>query len=150
VRKLFGAAQSWAESRSGVSCYLGAVRYGTAIQIQQHAIDLIDRNGPDAVGRGILRADLLLLKRTAFAHEAEVRLICVDDERNTAINGFIQIPIDPNELFEEVSYDPRLISFERIEREAIAKSLGYTGPFGPSDLYQKFILEAILPNGWKE
>lgn len=148
-RKLIGAARSWAATLEGVSCYLGAVRYGTRDQILQYAANLIDRHGPAAVGRGHLRADLLLFKRTAFAHEAEIRLMCVDD-RGINAEGQIRLPIEPNEVFEEVSFDPRLAPFERIERETIAKSLGYAGPFRHSDLYQRTLLEVILPNGWKD
>jgi hypothetical protein len=92
-RKLIEAAGSWAASLGGVSCYLGAVRYGTRDQIMQYAANLIDRHGPAAVGRGLLRADLLLLKRAAFAHEAEVRLIIVD-ERGISADGLIRIPIE--------------------------------------------------------
>lgn len=61
--KLIAAAQSWAAAFPGVSIYLNAVGYGTATKIQQHLINLIDRNGASAVGRGALRAELLLLNR---------------------------------------------------------------------------------------
>jgi hypothetical protein len=148
-RKLLDAARAWAASLPGVSCYVGAVRYGTREQIYQYAGELIGRNGPTAAGRGSHRAEFLLLKRPAFVHEAEIRLICVD-ERGTGADEVIRFPIDPNAIFEEVSFDPRLAPFERIEREAAARKLGYAGPFRESGLYQGTLLRMIFPNGWKQ
>jgi hypothetical protein len=125
------------------------VQYKNGDEIMQHLANVIDRFGPTAVGMGRLRAELLLLKRVAFSHEREVRLICVD-ERGIENQDMIRIPIDPNEIFEEVTFDPRLIDFERIERETVARNLEYRGPIRESQLYQGVDIQLLLPNGWKE
>lgn len=147
--RLIRAAQAWAASHAGVSCFVGAVQYKNGDEIMQHLANVIDRFGPTAVGMGRLRAELLLLKRVAFSHEREVRLICVD-ERGIENQDMIRIPIDPNEIFEEVTFDPRLIDFERIERETVARNLEYRGPIRESQLYQGVDIQLLLPNGWKE
>ena len=167
ARKLIAAARSWTAANPDVSCYLGAVRYGSNDEISRQMTNLIVRHGPEAVGRGSLRAELLLLKRAAFAHEAEIRLICVDERANRGDGeiraphetpsafvddetpGVVHMPIDPNELFDEVAYDPRLTTFERDQRETIAKNLGYAGPFWQSDLYSVPLIELRFPHGWK-
>ncbi len=149
VSCLIGASQDWARALSGVSCFIGAVQYGTAAEIKQHLVNLVDQFGPAKLGVGQLRAKLLLLKRKAFSHENEIRLICVDERKVEQLN-VLRVSVAPNELIEEVTFDPRLPTFERKEREEAIRSLGYTGQFGSSDLYQKLFIELPLPNGWKE
>jgi hypothetical protein len=148
ARKLLAAMQAWASAVQGISCFVGAVRYGPQQAIYQQLANLIRRHGPHALGRGQLRAQLLLVKRQAFAHEAEVRLICVD-ESDSPERNCLRIPIDPLVLFEEITFDPRLAPFERIERATAVRNLGYTGPLGQSELYQKILLKVMLPSGWE-
>jgi hypothetical protein len=133
---------------AGLSQYVGEVQYGTRDVVQQRLANLIQKHGPSALGSGRLRAGLLLLKREAFAHEREVRLMCVDERKNVT-GDVINVAIDPNVLFEEVTFDPRLVGFERLERESAARALGYTGAFGYSDLYHNTLLVIRFPSGWK-
>ena len=146
-RKLLSAMQDWARSRPAMSCFIGAVRYESSDAIRQYLTDRISQYGPGAVGRGQLRAELLLLKRQMFSHEAEVRMICVCDLPEQPL---MQIPVDPSSIFDEVTFDPRLETFEQREREAVARSLNYKGPVRRSDWYTVILLQVILPNGWKE
>jgi hypothetical protein len=148
-RKLSNVLARWKKGSITRSFYIGCVRYGTRDQVLQELANLIGNHGPVALGRGHLRAELSLLKRQAYAHEAEVRAICIDGQPASE-QPMIRIQVEPNELIEEVEFDPRLITFERKEREAVAKSLGYEGPFGDSGLYQGQDLEVVLPNGWKK
>jgi len=145
-RKLLSALQKWATTTAmpGISCFVGAVQYTCREQVQQTLTNRIYRHGPHAVGRGRLRAELLLLKRLAFSHEDEVRIICVAS-RDVPEESFPRIPIEPTELFDEVTFDPRLAPFEREERKAAAKSLGYNGPFNDSELYHGTALIVKLP-----
>jgi len=85
----------------------------------------------------------MLLKRTAFSHEAEVRLIYVE-HRLGANKPLLRVPIDPNEVFDEITFAPRLVEFERLERETTIKSAKYTGAVNTSDLYQSTLMEVIL------
>lgn len=93
-------------------------------------------------------AELALVKRRTFAHESEVRLVYVES-RDIAPPKIFQLPIDPNEVFDDVAFDPRLVLFERREREATAQQLGYTGPFSDIGTYQKTILIVGEPPGVK-
>lgn len=147
-RRLLCAARAWAETQPGLSFSIGAIAYGDQDKIAQHVVDMLDRNGPEVLGRGTMRAELLLLKRRAFAHESEVRLICID-ERGRERTDLLSVSVDIDSVIEEVSFDPRLIAFERREREARARALGYEGPFGKPDLYQKVLHLVPLKNGWK-
>jgi hypothetical protein len=48
------------------------------------------------------------LKRSAFAHEHEVRLLYVDADRKYVGKEFIKVPIDVNRVIEEIILDPRV------------------------------------------
>jgi hypothetical protein len=146
--KLISVLQTWAANSEDRSCFVGSVRYGSREQILQELANLIGCHGPKALGHGKLRAELLLLKRDAFSHESEVRAICIDG-RPIGEQSIIQVHVDPVQFIEEVEFDPRLLTFERREREAVARDLGYTGQFRDSGLYQGQLLEVVLRHGWK-
>jgi hypothetical protein len=59
----------------------------------------------------------------------------------------MRVKIDPNVLFDEVTFDPRLELFERKEREAVIKNLGYTGKIVDSNLYQRpeLVVRLVAP-----
>lgn len=80
------------------------------------------------------------MKRSEFEHEREVRLIYVE-EREIEHEKLIRVPFDPNVVFDEITFDPRLLEFERREREALFKDKGYTGTFTKSDLYLGMFLD---------
>ena len=142
-RKLLQGLEAWSPSPAAKSCFIGAVLYADGEQILQDLTNLIDQHGAEALAEGRLRAALLLLKRSAFQHEAEVRLIYIE-ARDVPAASLVRVPINPNDVFDEVTFDPRLAEFERREREAIARSLGYNGTFADSDLYRGQALLVML------
>lgn len=125
------------------SFFIGAIRYLDAKDIHQRIANEIVRRGMGAFMEARARAELLLLKRNAFEYEAEVRLIYVE-ERDIAPEPSIHVRIDPNEVFEDVTYDSRLLTFERLERVAEAQKLGYQGSFEESELYRNVMLEVVV------
>jgi hypothetical protein len=63
------------------------------------------------------------------------------EERDLVAEKIIRVPFDPNEVFEDITFDPRLLTFEKDERETVIQSLGYKGSISKSDLYQRILLE---------
>jgi hypothetical protein len=142
-RKLLQALQVQSFSSSG-NAYVGTVQYWSRNHILQWIANTIQKNGLDAFCVPATRATLLLLKRTAFQHESEVRLLFVCNQV-----GYPEIfrhieDIDPNEVFEEISFDPRLERFEAEERKSTIRSLGYSGTIANSELYHRTLLEVNL------
>lgn len=135
-RKLLEALHAWAAWNNGNSSFVGAVQYLAGEKILQAVANEIDRSGLEAFAKPRALAKASLRKRHAFSHESEIRLIYVET-RKIANEPLIRLPIDPNVVFEEVTFDPRLEIFERKEREAVARSLGYKGSVAESGLYQK-------------
>lgn len=134
-RKLLESLRSWATGSEQHNAYIGTVHYHTAQEIQQSVANEIAQFGLEAYAEPHALACASLRKRQAFRHEAEVRLLYIE-KRAIQPEPFIRVPVDPNLLFDEITFDPRLEAFERIERENNARSLGYTGAINASDLYQ--------------
>ena len=60
-------------------------------------------------------ADLLCIKREAFDHENEVRLLFQDMNSSSpkkGKNGVFSYPLKPNDVFDEVVLDPRISDLE--------------------------------------
>lgn len=115
------------------------MRYMEREEIQRYLADGIARRGMKAFDGGEAQAEVLLLKRAAFHHEAEVRLIYIEG-RDVPDEPVVRVPIEPNDVFDDVTYDSRLLTFERRDRETVARSLGYRRSISESDLYQNTLL----------
>jgi len=80
--------------------------------------------------------DSLLMKREAFSHEAEMRLIYQETE--TADHEDLwSFPVDPTALFDEICFDPRLpnVCFEVLKQSLLSK-YQFAGTIRKSDLYR--------------
>ena len=144
-RKLLKAVRAAPEFPNG--CWLiRPVRYEPAMLIGQYIADAVGAKGLDAFVDGESLTELLVRKRVSFAHESEIRLFLIDSDAGPNHNELAKVSIDPIDLFDEVAADPRLVAFERIEREEKARSLGYTGSFRHDDLYQNVLYEIVLEN----
>lgn len=81
-------------------------------------------------------AELLCIKRKAFEHEAEVRILFNDTEKKNSATGIFVYPLDANGIFDQVVLDPRLgqVEFDRL-KQAI-EGAGCKLPITQSDLYR--------------
>ena len=82
--------------------------------------------------------DALLVKRDAFDHEEEVRVIVHDQTATDAVerSGF-KVRIDPHELIDSIYFDPRADdAFMDLCRNYIECSIGFKGKIGKSALYR--------------
>jgi len=123
-------------------CYIGAVRYLTHKKITDVIGDAITKDRL-VFTRPFNRARLQLLKRKEFRHENEARLIVVGNS-NDHDERLLRVDFDPNDVFDEVIFDPRLALAERRERKAKAKGLGYEGEIGEWNLYTTPFLQVIV------
>ena len=142
-RKLLRAIIEGTRSAPKGSCFLGSVQYLSEEGVLQTIANAIGHVGKEVFRIPSNRAKLLLLKRMAFAHEAEIRIIYVRDQSEPAL-PLLRVPIRPNEVFDQITFDPRLSAFERVERETVIRSLGYEGELTESLLYMGALLEVAL------
>ena len=77
-------------------------------------------------------ADALLLKRTAFTHEHEVRLLYVDADRKFEKDEQLEVPFDTNSVIDEIMLDPRTISGGEPKRREWLQENGFKNSIKPS------------------
>ncbi len=118
-----------------ISCFIGRVEY-------LPEKDIIKKfNDADWVKRSFLgqgtgaHAKTLLLKRTEFEHEAEVRLIYLDPHAIDHGDCY-SYPMDPCAVISEITFDPRMEDTMYDTYQSILESYGFTGTINRSALYQ--------------
>ncbi len=135
VSKLFNFFYKSHEATAPLCYFLGKVQYYSAEQIE----DLIkDANAItnivlDATAVG--NAETLLIKRDAFSHESEVRLIYRADKKYDLTEKLYRFDIDPNALLDEVILDPRLAPQEYDARRQEIQTWGFQNSIRQSSLY---------------
>ncbi len=138
ARRLIKAMQGWSEKHQDLHFYLAPMVYEPEQKFGQNLVNLL--NGPDGPGHFRTpdgRANSLFVKRDRFSHENEVRLLCVGNVPSDEGPDVRRFTIDPNELFTEVSFDPRLIAFERKEREGKLVAHNFKGKIREDPSYSK-------------
>jgi len=112
-------------------CYVGKVQY--AAQDELHSL-MVDnerrlRTLTDTSGRG--PALTLLLKRTAFSHEEEVRAIynTVGEAEKNHYGDVLNFDLNPATFIDEICFDPRMLLVyqqEKVKLEAAGVSIPIT------------------------
>jgi hypothetical protein len=92
--------------------------------VREHVVNTVGKHRIGAFEGMEGYADSVMFKRDSFEHEAEVRLVFVDYQKQHEGQDHVLVPFDPWTLFEEVVFEPRLAEAERREREASAAALG--------------------------
>ena len=84
-------------------------------------------------------ADALLIKREAFDHEAEVRVVVHDNkwQEGDSQKNHLRISIDPHSLIESVYFDPRASDrYIEVCSYFLKQKLQFKGAVGKSGLYR--------------
>jgi len=101
-RKLLTAMKKHVGNDADVKCFIGKVQYAKKNDLTGifANIDLLKTDGT-----GIAKS--LLVKRTEFSHEREMRLIyCAAD--NDCKSDIFSFDIETNKLFDRILFDPRM------------------------------------------
>ena len=79
---------------------------------------------------------IAFMKREAFSHENEIRLLySIAGNHPDFGKEIIEFDVDVNEIFDELTVDPRVGDFEFEKVKLLAKSFGFEGDINKSDLY---------------
>lgn len=114
-------------------CFIGRVTYPTEVKLRTFAQNVFkDGLRAEAVVRS------LLVKRRAFEHEKEVRLIYFETQPVVHKNGVYRYPLDPISVFNQVMIDPRLSveGYKALKREIIDRTGMEKGNIKRSLLYK--------------
>lgn len=135
VGKLFPALYNSSDKVPELCFWVGRVEYFTQGKLDALVADNDLMSGwvTDPTARG--HAQSLLIKRDAFEHEHEVRLIYDANNKYDTTKPVYLFNIDPNAIFEEIILDPRLSEAHCKELGAVVRGAGYTGPVSQSSLY---------------
>lgn len=137
-RKLIKAVLDGTNGTSA-SPFIGDVHYLSTEALHDFLASLISAYGPNVFEEPANRVRMLMLKRDGFAHEREVRIGVI--AANPSGSPVFKVRINPDDIFEEITFDPRLVEFERKERIRDFQTLGFSGTFGESQLYQSVMLD---------
>ena len=133
-----------------LSCFIGKVSYVESSEIKNLDERVAEIVSGDGVSHNIPVAKTLLMKRPEFEHEAEVRLIYLDQydlDKSKIGPGMrallpladdvvFEFGIDTADLIEEIVLDPRMNEYSCAAYENYIRTLGYDGPLHQSLLYK--------------
>jgi len=100
-RKLLSALIAAHPEMPQDTCFIGKVEYKREAELEAFA-----RNSGRLDVRARRVAESLLLKRRAFEHESEVRLLYFGDAKQYDANGLYRYPIDPQVMITQLMADP--------------------------------------------
>jgi len=132
---------------------VGRVEYLDDREIWQRVVNACNgEHGPGFFRTVRGRADSLLWKRSYFDHEQEVRLILIvrNLPKNEAVPRIRPLRVDPNMLFQSISFDPRLVPGIAREREAELRTAGFTGEIRADASYQKILGLLDMHREWPD
>lgn len=137
IRKIFSNIKSSGSQAPYLQFFIGKVRYlseNDITKLMSHLTFMDIAIG----GQGDHFAELLCLKRTAFQHESEIRLLFqdIDLPSKRGIGGVYKYSLDPNTLFDEAVLDPRLSDLDANKLQSDLVSAGCSLSIRRSDLYQ--------------
>jgi hypothetical protein len=154
VRHLLSAAEAWHADGADSHFVIGRVEYMEDREIGQRIVNACNTepHGPTFFGTVQGRAESLLWKRSYFEHEQEVRLMLIARSwpKNEAVPKVRSVRTDPNKIFLNFAFDPRLVPFERMEREAECRAAGFTGEIRLDENYQKVLHLLEMRREWPQ
>ncbi|KAF0190877.1 MAG: hypothetical protein FD165_2338 [Gammaproteobacteria bacterium] len=129
-----------------VKCCVGRVRYLSSRKMKQVA-----NNTFDNYGIGVDRIfNSLLVKRPAFSHERELRLLYFEMDDSKLDEETYSYKVDPHVMISQIMLDPRL-PLDAVEsmREEIRSATGFEGPIKRSLLYAPPLSSILDVSDWK-
>lgn len=113
---------------------VGRVQYLTEKELLDKAKATFGNNGEVSFGN-LFRS--LLVKRKAFKHENEIRLLFCDWSLSAGTNDLYKYKIEPHKLISQIMIDPRIQwkEFKNIEKN-IREKTSYEGDIKRSLLYR--------------
>jgi len=135
IRKLFNSLYD-SQSNKGLrdeKCFIGKVKYLPSHQLKVFASEIFSGQ---AGTRTYSLASSLCVKRPAFKHENEVRLIHFEHDVNKYNEQLFQYQFDAHDVIDQLMLDPRLdVSEAEIIKKEITKRVGFKGSIKRSLLY---------------
>lgn len=130
-RKLLAALAGAHPAMPQDSCFIGKVQYKREAQLRDYAQTI---GGVDLSPQRF--ASNLLLKRRAFKHEGEVRLLYFGDAQDYGAAGLYRYAVDPHAMITQIMADPnRNRASWTADKAALQLATGFAGSIKRSKIY---------------
>lgn len=130
-RKLLSGLQAAHPAMPQDTCFIGKVEYKRENELKAYA-----ENGGQLELGARRFAEALLLKRHAFRHESEVRLLYFGDAATFDDKGLYRYEVDPHAMITQIMADPNRDRANWLtDKAAIAKATGFAGEIKRSKIY---------------
>lgn len=137
TRSKLTAALKSEKDRSNFGYLIDDVKYMSANKVKSHIAQVATELRTNYNSRRA--ADALLVKRDAFDHEAEVRILLNDKSTTdkSKPKPALRVPVDPHLLIDSVYFDPRADdAFVRMCTHYLKTSIKFSRLIGKSALYR--------------
>jgi hypothetical protein len=133
IRKLAESLADWRGEWAAQEVYVGKVRYLNTTRLLAFGRSVLGcHNGPLTHKTF---AETLLVKRPAFSHEREIRLLFTPHDFHNFKDGIIHYPVEPNDFVDQVMLDPRLDEAAAAILKKEITDAGFQGAIKRSLLY---------------
>jgi hypothetical protein len=113
------------------TCFIGRVQYKREAQLQAYV-----HNGGQLDLSPRRFAENLLLKRHAFQHESEVRLLYFGDAKDYEVNDLYRYAVDPHAMITQIMADPNRDRANWVaDKASLQQATGFTGDIKRSKIY---------------
>lgn len=130
-RKLLSALVAAHPEMPQETCFIGKVDYKREAELEAFA-----RNSGRLDVRTRRFAESLLLKRRAFEHESEVRLLYFGEAKHYGANGLYRYAVDPHAMITQIMADPNRNRADwRTDKADLARMTGFAGEIKRSKIY---------------
>jgi hypothetical protein len=131
IRKLLTSLNRTTPRLADLQCYIGKVRYLSTNDLLSFGDQIYDEYG--VANENLFRS--LLIKRKAFSHEKEIRLL-YQSISNENKDPLFRYKLNPHEVIDQLMLDPRLTADEANSfRAKIKDRINFTGKIKRSLLY---------------
>lgn len=145
IEKLAHSIQQEFHKSIAWSACIGEVRYVTLGELEKYAQEYSDEDFVAETGK--FYKESMFIKRREFEHEDEIRIILRVKEEKFDICEVVPLHISPENVIEEITFDPRIS--DGLYNLFISKLrlIGYERIANKSDLYSQKRLEIRLKGG---
>lgn len=130
-RKLLSALVNAHPKMPHETCFIGKVQYKREAELKAYA-----QSGGQLDANTKKFAPSLLLKRYAFKHECEIRLLYFGEKEDYDSNGLYRYSVDPHTMITQIMGDPnRDRRSWNCDKAQIRKETGFVGEIKRSKIY---------------
>jgi hypothetical protein len=133
IRRLAESLSSWRGNWAAQEPFIGRVRYLKSQDLVAFGSSVLRGNEGPLTQRTLART--LLVKRPAFQHEREVRLLFTPHDFHNFTGDLLPYPVEPNSLIDQVVLDPRMDNAKAAILKQKITAAGFAGEVKRSLLY---------------